>query len=370
MSIRITPWSRGGFLVDIRWEDETGKKHRLRKVLKTSHAAAGEWAKKRERYLIQHGNQQTDQTPAIAVPTFDLFWPRFVRDYVEANRQKPSEARSKDSIWRTHLRGPFGAMRLDEISTENVQTLKAALTKKAPKTVNNILTVLGTMLQQAVKWSLIAKVPCEIAGVKVPDREMEYYEEEDYESVVAAALEISHLTFVAVLLAGDAGLRAGEIRGLRWRDVDTRHHQLRIQQAEWRGHVEAPKGWQMRRVRMTERLEAALKAHKHLRHERVLVHTTGEPLTEKVLQGVVKRAIDRAKVAESARPIHRLRHTFGARLAMKGAPAKAIQILMGHKNLSTTQRYMHLSPSHQDQAIRLLDETTSGPRTAAKNVND
>ena len=41
---------------------------------------------------------------------------------------------------------------------------------------------------------------------------------------------------------------------------------------------------------------------------------------------------------------------------MRGAPARAIQELAGHKNLSTTQRYMHLSPAALEGAIRLLDQ--------------
>ena len=56
--------------------------------------------------------------------------------------------------------------------------------------------------------------------------------------------------------------------------------------------------------------------------------------------------------------VHILRHTFCSHLAMRGAPAKAIQELAGHQNLMTTQRYMHLSPAALDAAIRLLD----GPR--------
>ncbi len=53
--------------------------------------------------------------------------------------------------------------------------------------------------------------------------------------------------------------------------------------------------------------------------------------------------------------LHVLRHTFCLRLAMRGAPAKAIQELAGHENLSTTQRYMHLSPAAKDAVISLLD---------------
>jgi site-specific recombinase XerD len=51
-----------------------------------------------------------------------------------------------------------------------------------------------------------------------------------------------------------------------------------------------------------------------------------------------------------------LRHRFCSHLAMRGAPARAIQELAGHQDLETTQRYMLLSPAALDAAIRLLDE--------------
>ena len=45
---------------------------------------------------------------------------------------------------------------------------------------------------------------------------------------------------------------------------------------------------------------------------------------------------------------------------MRGAPARAIQELAGHQDLTATQRYMHLSPAAIEGAIRLLDH----PKTA------
>jgi len=67
----------------------------------------------------------------------------------------------------------------------------------------------------------------------------------------------------------------------------------------------------------------------------------------------VERAARRAQITQNG--VHRLRHTFCSHLAMRGAPARAIQELAGHQDLITTQRYMHLSPAALDQAIRLLD---------------
>jgi site-specific recombinase XerD len=62
--------------------------------------------------------------------------------------------------------------------------------------------------------------------------------------------------------------------------------------------------------------------------------------------------------------LHKLRHTFCSHLAMKSAPAKAIQELAGHTDLKMTMRYMHLSPSALDAAIALLN-SKSGATTGA-----
>ena len=65
--------------------------------------------------------------------------------------------------------------------------------------------------------------------------------------------------------------------------------------------------------------------------------------------------------------VHILRHTFCSHLAMRGAPARAIQELAGHADLTMTQRYMHLSPAALDSAIRLFEQP-AGPTRSGCDV--
>jgi site-specific recombinase XerD len=105
-------------------------------------------------------------------------------------------------------------------------------------------------------------------------------------------------------------------------------------------------------VPLTSRLAEALRRARHTRHARVLCDQHGQSLTQKFVQGIMRRVARRAGVKKG---VHILRHTFCSHLAMRGAPSRAIQDLAGHRDLGTTQRYMHLSPAALDAAIRLLE---------------
>jgi integrase len=202
------------------------------------------------------------------------------------------------------------------------------------------------------------RMPCTIKLLPVPKSATRFYDFEEYERLVEAARLTDARAHLITLLGGEAGLRCGEMVALEWSDVDLTKRQLCIQRSAWKGQITVPKGGRLRYVPLTVRLVSALREFRHLRGPRVLYQDDGRPLTEKGVQRFLRQAARRAGVDNNGP--HILRHTFCSHLAMKGAPARAVQELAGHVDLMTTQRYMHLSPAALDSAIRLLDGATSG----------
>jgi integrase len=380
MTVKLRPYRSGGWEVDIVLTLDDGQTLRRRfKSPVPSKSGSLRWGQERERHFIKHGpdpeqpQRPQRRRPAAAdgsnanpvgqterkVTTLAAFAPRYIDGYARANREKPSSIDAKEAILRNYLIPAFGDKPLDKLRQEDVQLLKGRMSKLSNKTVNNALTVLNTLLRCAVEWEVIRESPVKIRLLKVTQGRVQFYDFDDFERLVEAARKTDPRTLLVVLLGGEAGLRRGEIMALEWTRVDFNRRQLTIDQAEWKGHVGLPKGNKIRMVPMTTRLTEALRAHRHLRGSRVLCRDDGNTATAKVIQKWLYAAQRRATLPDKGP--HTLRHTFCSHLAMRGVPARAIQELAGHVNLTTTQRYMHLSPAALDLAIRALEQPPPSP---------
>lgn len=370
MTVKLRKYRRGGWEADIRftWPDGTSFRRRLR-VPVSGKMAAQRWAEAREGELLRAGKAAL-QPPLVQeeVPTLAEFKPRFIEGHCKANRHKPSGIESKESVFRTHLLPRHGTTRLNEFSNQDIQLLKGSLGDKSSKTVNNVLSTLSMTLKIAVEWGVIAELPCRIRLLKVSSEVPDWYEFLEYQRLVEAAQKLGPQYHLLVLLAGDAGLRRGEIIALRYSDLDLRRRLMHVRRSVWNGIETETKGFRSRIVPTTEALAQALSGHRHLRGPRVLYTDDGKELTNKHVRSWFMQAQRRAGLEETG-AIHRLRHTFCSMLAAKGAPVKAIQELAGHQHITTTMKYMHLSPADRQSAVSLLDKARQEQR-ANGNLGD
>lgn len=227
MSVTIRPYVNGGWEVDIRVQLPDGTLIRERKKAPaSSKSSAQRWAEARERVLLVHGKPKPVRKEEVQQkPTVEEFAPRFLDGYAKANRLKPSGIAAKKTVLRVHLIPLLGDKRLDDITTEDVQRLKAALGHRAAKTVNNVLTVLSVMLRTAVEWDVITRVPCAIKLLKTLQSAASFHDFDEYERLVEAARTDSQ-AYLVVLLGGEAGLRCGEVTASDWTDVDLHGREL------------------------------------------------------------------------------------------------------------------------------------------------
>jgi integrase len=87
---------------------------------------------------------------------------------------------------------------------------------------------------------------------------------------------------------------------------------------------------------------------------RALPAYNDKPLT--TIKKGFNAAVDRAGIQDFR--FHDLRHTFASQVIMRGGSLKGVQELLGHKTMSMTLRYSHLSQEHKRNAVNLLNGLT------------
>ena len=84
---------------------------------------------------------------------------------------------------------------------------------------------------------------------------------------------------------------------------------------------------------------------------RVFLNARGRPMRREAVWTVVKDAARRAGITKKVSP-HTLRHTFATHLVEGGADLAAVQELLGHADIATTQIYTHLDRDHLREVHR------------------
>lgn len=152
------------------------------------------------------------------------------------------------------------------------------------------------------------------------------------------------------LVAAMTGMRRGELLALPWKNIDFKGKRIVVERAVSAGQLETTKSRRIRIVPLVDEAAAALKAHRRRsrftkRTDLVFCGINGELLDGDALY---KRYRD-AQIAAGIQPrrFHDLRHTFGS-LAIRTFDLAAVQNMMGHASIATTQQYLHSRPRTGD----------------------
>ncbi len=274
----------------------------------------------------------------------------FVEYAVGEKSNRDSTLEEKRKIFERYLEPALGQHRLDAIDLGVVNAFRAELKTRqsykgkplSPKTQANVLGVLATALRYAEGAGVIERMP-PIRIRAVPPPPIECWDFTELGRVYGAALREAEPWPTAVLLAGEAGLRVGEVLGLDWPDLDLVANTITVVRQVRQGVEGPPKGGKPRTVPMTPRLAAHLRAVPRIHTGRVVAHL-GEPVGEGQAGHTLRRICRVAGLPE--RQWHRLRHTFATHAALLGANPLRLQHWLGHSTLNMTLRYVHFAEAH------------------------
>ena len=351
----------------IRYRDAAGER-----VLETLGSVDDGWTKGKaeDELRARLVAVKRERRQRVSPVTFESFAREWIDTYPDAKALKRSTREGYASIIERHLSPALGSRRLNELDAADLDAYLAAMRRAgySPRTLNRHLNLLSKMYVTALRrrpplahsnpvtmvdrpreprnrWTILT--PVEIGSIARAFAELVEAEVDPFER---RWLEQARVVFVTVI---GAGLRRGEVLGLRWRDVslaDPDGAVLRVRETWVRGQVDTPKSEAGERtIALDDVLAGALFEHRGRTayegdDDRVFCHPDkGSPLDHKRYARTLKVAMAKAGVDRPLRPFHDGRHTSITHGAASGASPAALMSRAGHSDFKTTQGYIDLA---------------------------
>lgn len=240
--------------------------------------------------------------------------------------------------WEIHFKG-LGIRDANDITAESIREYLGFRADVDAATLQRKLASLRTFLEYLRKEKVLSSDVAKVVPSPKQRRKLPQVLTEEQAGILAKpnpSQEISPRDRALFEILYCCGLRASEAAGLNWQDISWSEVQLR---------VKSGKGAKERIVPL---LPKVLDALNKLREDQkdtaqgpVLRNCYGNRLSTRSIQKIVVNRARAMGFSQHATP-HTLRHSFATHLLSNGANLRAIQELLGHSSLSTTQRYTHL----------------------------
>ena len=278
--------------------------------------------------------------------------------------------RDARSIFNTRILPAIGAMTAATVRPSDVERLRdTELATLAPESVIHTLAAISKLYSWARKTGLVdCANPAQ--GVERPrvEHSVDYLDAPEVGRLLATVERLAtaqgatheqQARWPMVTTAIFAGLRKGELFGLRWRDVAMDAGRLDV----LRSYTLAPKSGKARHLPMHAEIVRALRWWRErcpATAEALVFPVEGSPGRLRMGAPEDRSGIGEAfAVAGCHAPAdghrwHCLRHSFASHFAMGGGSLYSLQRLLGHASPAMTQRYAHLSPDHLASEVARL----------------
>jgi len=313
--------------------------------------------------------------PKSQTLTFEALATRWMERHVRPTL-RPRTVKNYEAALK-HINRRFGKVPAEDITRPSVRDFIEGLVvegKLARKTIQNIAAVMSSCLGYGVEMEVIqtnvAVKLKKIAKTEGLGKGVRALTLDEIRALLAAAREHTPPSFHAFLMCtATTGMRAGELRALRWSDVNLNDGSIVVSRcaADSVNDPDGPtKGGKARTVYMPEELRKVMVEHRRRLPEMALKKRWGAvpeyvfPSTEGGMMNKCsyRRWIDKAaeKAGIERTRLHNLRHTAISLLLNSGADPFAVQKLAGHSDVRlTTQTYAHVQSEALRRAAGVLD---------------
>lgn len=319
---------------------------------------------------IQH-NLDRGLPVQASSPTLSVY----LNEWIQRKKSKvsPRTYLAYDNVVRLHIIPAIGKVRLEKLTQRHVNRMLTDLEGRlSPSSIDNVRRVLIVALNQAMKEDMVARNVASLSDtIPVPRFEAKALTRAEADALISAASDSRYK--LVYRLALSAGLRLGELLGLRWEDVDFENSVIRIrrqlQTVDGVRTLREPKTQKSRRTiplpdsimtalreqRNSQRIERLQAGGKWVPHwELVFMTPTGSPVSDATLRRDFQRVSKNAGL-EGLR-FHDLRHSAASFMAAQGVHMSATQAILGHSQVTTTaQIYTHVQIDSMRDAITNLD---------------
>jgi integrase len=329
------------------------------------------------RYELEHGTAVIGATPSL-----DTWFELWLTNY-KSLTVKPGTLDTYQNYYVNYISPGLGSKKLAAVTPHSLQQLfhQMKLSGYSTSTIHLCYTLLNSTFKQACRLRLLSVNP--VLQVELPRQQISPHQRalSIKEQEIFLQYARSSPYYMLYTLALLTGMRVGELRALRWRDIDFPNASLTVtgtmKYTKKNGcYRDSPKtNASYRKIPL---LSAAVNLLEEVGKEQIRTHCsvktwipledledlvfpsrTGKPLCQGVLNADINRIVRNIN-ADSDAPFlpmtpHTLRHTFSTRCMESGMSPKVLQTILGHQNFSTTMDlYSHVLPDQKKAEMEKL----------------